>query len=285
MSQQPTLAEAYQNKESFLNQISNSIMQSDFPEVRNIYIDLNTLKDTRLGTMVAYAPSKDALIYLIDGIEDYNIRYKRSFKYAYPDYPLTELELEMKYRDPSCSQVIFSRSPDTDFCIHFFEYLSVIREQNQRAGYNGIVNIHINIFPLSITPAIKTWIEAFQNFMPGFKYHLFSEDHKKINLQLLYATQIFIFNSLLPYLDPQSTLHEPLFVKGSMRTVEVFAPREIEDKFLTQFKENGFLEEDEASPIEDMFEMTSLVMLMCCKFKYMQFNIPNPKVRMRHGKS
>lgn len=284
MLQQPTLADAYKNKQDLLDNISNSIMQSEFPEVRNIYIDLNTLKDTRLGTMVAYAPNKEAVQYLINNIETYNGRYKRNFKQALPDYPLTELELEIKYRDPACSQVIFTHSPDTDFCIHLFEYLSVIQQQNFRAGYTGLVNIYINTFPLSITPFMKQWASIFQANADRCKFNLISAEHKSLHQAFLASCQIFVLDSLLPYVDPKSTLHEPLFLKGAMRSVEVFAPQEIEDKFYQQFKEEGYLDEEEGSPLKDMFDMTSLVMSICCIFKYMQFNVPNPK-RMNHGKS
>lgn len=273
---QPTFMQAYNNKQEQLDKISGSIMEAQFPEVRQVYIDLNCLKDTRLGTLLAYAPDRETKSYLIENIDAYNKRVKRDFTSAYKDYPLSELELEMKYRDHGESEKIFNKSPDTDFCLHLFDYLRILMQQNSRAGYMGQVKIFINVYPLAITPFMKMWIKAVKSCIEGYAFVAMTESHSNIQASFWGGTQIAIIDNILPCLQQDAGIYQPLFVDGTLRNMEIFAAYQIDPAIYEKLQDIGITETDGVSTLDDMFTLTQMVMSVCCKFQYMHFIIPKP---------
>ena len=94
-----------------INKVNEAIMYGDFHAVKEVYIDLPLLKDTRLGLILA--TDKDALPYVVANLKSYLLRPNRSFTFAYPKLKFKEKEYQQMYRDPKYATDLFNRSPDT----------------------------------------------------------------------------------------------------------------------------------------------------------------------------
>lgn len=276
MDKQPSWVDAYYSKHEQFDKINQAIMDAQFPEVRNIYVDLNCLKNTHLGALYNFAPSQEVRKYLISHLEDFNKRLKRDFTSAYPDYPIGELEMKMKYMDTVNSESIFNFSPDTDFCINIYDYLTTIMSQNARAGYGGKVAVHINTYPLEITPFMKRWVAALGQYIASHDFQLVRSSHAEMRASYWSNFQVIILDDLVPCVQESSGIYDPLFRQGMMRGTEIFAPFQIEDKIYNKLQEDGFSFENHEA-IDDMFDFTALMMSICCNFHYMHFTIPQPR--------
>lgn len=71
-----------------INKVNEAIMYGDFHAVKEVYIDLPLLKDTRLGLILA--TDKDALPYVVANLKSYLLRPNRSFTFAYPKLKFKE---------------------------------------------------------------------------------------------------------------------------------------------------------------------------------------------------
>ena len=81
----PELSELINKNEKLINKINENIVSASFSIVKNIYIDLALLKDTRMGLMLSLSNSDDVQ-YLLSKLPIYNIRPNRRFTEVYPEF-------------------------------------------------------------------------------------------------------------------------------------------------------------------------------------------------------
>lgn len=265
-----------QNKET-IEKINADILSSEFHPIRQIYIDLACIKDTRMGLLLHLA-SQDMFTYIKDGLERYNKRPNRSFTFAYPDLPYTEEELQKKYRDPELSTAIFNKSPDTDLFFSFSKLLTQILFQNGKAGHTGSVPININIWPLHKNKLTDTFEAILKSqFNPKeFDIRLICAEPKTLEQRFWLQQDYLIIDDLMPLCQPSSTLYNPLLIDQKCLHKDIFAAYCLGDKEMEIWKSEGLDFTDEEK-VNLKFEITALYFAICCQFKFMHFQIPLPQ--------
>lgn len=277
MSEKTSINEIIDKYQDSIGKINDGILASEFHPIRQVYIDLACIKDTRMGLLLHLA-SPDTFVYIKDGLERYNKRPNRSFTFAYPDLPYTEEELQKKYRDPELSSEIFNKSPDTDLFYNFSRLLVQVLFQNGKAGHTKTVPININIWPLRKNDLTDLFANILRRqFDPKeFAIKLISVDPKNIKEHFWTQQDYLIIDDLQRLCQPTSGLYKLLLEDQKCLHKDIFAAHCLGDKELEIWKSEGVDFSDEEK-VNQRFEMTALYFSICCRFKFMRFQIPLPQ--------
>lgn len=270
----PELSELINKNEKLINKINENIVSASFSIVKNIYIDLALLKDTRMGLMLSLSNSDDVQ-YLLSKLPIYNIRPNRHFTEVYPEFKVDEATLNKYYHDPAYSEQIFNNSPDTDFSINLKSMILTYSAANNRAGYSTPLNITVNTFPLNITDSIRIFNKILSVVFKGLAvFNFICEDPKQI-LEEKWASYSVICIDDLNYSLTNSNLYKALFDNQRLTNSTMFSPYCCDDKVLDKWKQYKVNLAD-PNAVNDLFKVTECVISAFCYFSFIPFQIPLP---------
>ncbi len=257
-----------------IDRVNQAVMEEDFHAVKNVYMDLNVLKDTRMGLLLSLSDATQ-VEYLRKGLASYNIRPDRSFTSTYPDFPISEEELKKMYADPKYSDQIIDHSPDTQIGMHLPAIIKPIIASNNRVKYYNHVGITINIYPLSETPLVKCFEHLFQTHFNKemFKVKFISTRPKSLPASFWKMQQLIWADDMLHLCQPDSGLYAPLLQQQAMMPTWVYAAPVADSAKLAEWKEQG-ADFTDRRELETRFRMTELYFSVCCHFKFVWMEIP-----------
>lgn len=259
-----------------MDKVSEAICAADFREIRNVYMDLSLIKDTKLGTLIAFCPDKKTLNYLIENLPQYNKRLLRdTIRATYQDYPLGELDLNMRMHNPEYSELIFNVSPDTVFSGYLIPFLGIIQDNNNKCEYPDPVGLDINTWPLSETPMMRTFKQIIEHHCPHFQITFLNKDPMKFSTGMWHRYQTLILDNL-PYLvEEGGSFYQPLFENKEFVGTHIYAPYQTTKEKIEEFEKNGADLNNERHVFE-LFRYTAALLSLWCNFRYMDFSIPVP---------
>lgn len=261
-----------------ISKINQNIMSQKLPVYKKIYLDLSALKDIRLG-LLASLSDKTQLEYLKEHLVDWNYRPLRDFKCAYPDLPLKEEEYEKMLHDPNYNDRIFNFSPDTDLSYHFVDYLRGLIDGNSRGGYDGRIEVIINVYPLTINKQMKDFRACIQTSFDKtkeVKINLASKDPTTVKKSFWANTDLFFLDDFPRLATQGTTFFELLYQDVAMTSKQIYAALNIDPKILEKINnECGDWRKDTA--LLDRFENTELCLSWMCHFDFFPFIIPTGK--------
>lgn len=270
----PELSELINKNEKLINKINENIVSASFSIVKNIYIDLALLKDTRMGLMLSLSNSDDVQ-YLLSKLPIYNIRPNRHFTEVYPEFKVDEATLNKYYHDPAYSEQIFDNSPDTDFSINLKSMILTYSAANNRAGHNYPLNITINTFPLSITESIRIFNKILSVMFKGLAlFNFICEDPKQISEEKWASYSVICIDDL-NYSLTNSNLYKALFDHRRLANCAIFSPYCSDDEILDKWKQYK-VDLTNLNVISDLFKVTEYVLSAFCYFAFIPFQIPLP---------
>ena len=258
------------NKET-IKRLHESILESSFPTIRNIYADLNCLKDTRLGLMISLC-TKDRLNYIKAGIERYNRRPVRKFTFAYPEFPYTEEQLQQMYNRPKYWRQAFDYAPDTDLACTLHKLHTTICQINARTEYTGTINLIINCYPFKIGPLLNAYLAVLQEIHRDsrFKFKLVSIPHKDITLKQ-WSSWEYMFIDDIAKLIPLPTWQQ-ICVTTAIQNNYVFAAPTLSEEHFQEW--NKTLDWNDEEAIRLRFSLTEQLLNITTNFKFIRFDIP-----------
>lgn len=271
------LNEFIDKNQDVIDRINKSIMDRQFHPINSVYLDLQTLKDTRMGLML-HLSTPETMQYLKNGLERYNKRPNRKFLFAYPDFPYTENQLQEMYHDKELSDEIFNRSPDTDLLYDLKKIFTQIQQQNHKAGNNRLVTVHINLWPLKETELTKLFAQilGYQMHPQFFRIKTLSQDPATLSTNFWLHQDFLFIDNLEQVTMEESGLRRPLLFERQYMNKTVFAAPQVSDEVLQVWKDEG-LDFNNYEAVWQRFELTSIYFSVCCIFSFMPFVIPLPK--------
>lgn len=262
----------HQNQDC-IDRVNDAIMAKDFSPVTELYFDLQVLKDTRMGLLLHLFPDKKE--YLLQHLQEYNHRTDRKFLSVYDKLPMTEIMLKRRWGDPTLSEAIFNKSPDTDLSYFLPKLISQIQARNDRASYQGKIQLTINTYPLRIVPLMETYRDML--------LHLFGKDTCTIRLisqEPKTLTAVFWQTMNQVYLDDlesmcseDSGLYQPLLIENKLMSKEFYAPPQISDEVRKVWISEG-VDLKNVDQVRERFSMTHIYFNLCCQFEYVFYKIP-----------
>ena len=260
-----------------IDRINDSIMDRQFQPIPSVYIDLPCLKDIRLGLML-HLSTPETFSYIKEGLERYNKRPNRSFKFAYPDFPYSEEDLQAKLSDPELSRDIFNRSPDTELMRSFTTTLAQVQFQNKKASYKLPVMLNVNIWPLTPSDLSTKFGEILQRqFDPeDFVVKIISTDPITLPSYFWNQQGLLFIDDMKRLCQEDSTLHIPLLIERRFLNKMIFAALQAGDEELEVWRNEG-VDFSDMEKVMDRFELTAIFFSLCCLFSFTPFIIPIPK--------
>lgn len=259
-----------------ISRINDAILETDFHPISDIYIDLANLKDTRMGTLLLLAQSKDEVKYLTDNLDAYNHRPVRNFTFSYPKYHLPEDKLIQAYKDPNLSDDIFVRSPDTDLSLQSEELAKLITQHNSRVKYRNAPVLHINVYPLVITDNIKLYAEMLQKYLHGsLTVSVFSEPPSKVDPSLYKKCGMLFIDKMLEVTYTTHSLYKVLFEDRDLLNAEIYAPYDCDITVIHKWEQYHINFQD-SKALSELCSVTEALLNLYCHFTFNPFCIPAP---------
>lgn len=263
--------------EKDIEKINEAIMETEFHEITDIYIDLALIKDTRMGLLQTLSRGPMDIKYLIDHLDAYNHRPVRDFKYVYKDLPYTETELKNMYKDPERSSAIFNKSPDTDFSQNIDTFSKIIVTRNSRVKSRNAVKLHINTYPLTITENIRLFASMLEDYLQGiFEIDLISIPPGKVDPALWKRCDIIFLDKVLDVTYTKHSLYKVLFEDRALLISEIYAPYDCDILVLHKW-EQYHIDFSNPTVVSELFKVTESLMGLYCQFQFTPFCIPTPR--------
>ena len=238
-------AKFYKDNQELFDNLNKVIMDQEFAPVKEVYFDLCTLKDLRMGLVLSKC-NKSEVKYIVENVQEYNKRPNRSFLWGLPELKFTEQELTREYYSPDNWEKMFNRAPDTD--------LSVVLE-----GFFKLF-ILLDIYKAMLSrylpggPIVKFFCTNPSDLSGGF-----------------WKQQSTVVLDNIEYLTVKdSGLYNTFFVEQAMLSTKIFAPYQVTDeryaKWKTQYRELPSLKE--------LFAPTEATLQAISQFQFIPCNIP-----------
>jgi hypothetical protein len=254
-----------------INKVNEAIMYGDFHAVKEVYIDLPLLKDTRLGLILA--TDKDALPYVVANLKSYLLRPNRSFTFAYPKLKFKEKEYQQMYRDPKYATDLFNRSPDTSLSGSLPTILRILRTNNDRVKYTGSLHVTVNTFPIKeneLTDQYRKMLTKAADNLAIIDFVCI--DPLVISSKQWQSTDIAFLDSISYELSAESTIYKPLFQDVSMGLTKIYAPYDCDDSILQQWKRYN-VDFTDKETVKTVFAPTEVALNAFCHFLFASFDV------------
>ena len=273
-----SLDDIVKQNEDLINKVNDIIVSTEFRSIKNIYIDLPLLRDTRMGLLLNLAKTKEERDYLLNNLDKYNIRPNRHFTTVYPEFKYSEDDLNKFYQNPNNSDAIFNLSPDTSFTYNFESFFEIICSKNARAGmHREMPVITINTYPLKVSTSLEAYMKILQqSFGNIVKFKYITINVKEITRELWNSFDMLLIDDLAAVLDRNGIFKDLLFKEMKFITKTIFAPYSCDDDILAKWKQYKI---DITDPVtaNDIFKVSEYLIATYCHFKFMLFQIPLPK--------
>lgn len=268
-------ADFLKDNNDIIDKINSAIMARDFHSIKDVYIDLSLIKDTRLGLMLALSNDNDRE-YILAGIENYNIRPNRSFTFTYPKFRYNESELSKMYKDENRSDDIFIHSPDTEYSYVLPSILNELYRKNTTVKHMAPINVTVNTWPLKITSNMELFKDMFNQCTQGAaKMSLVCWDQKHISNWNKYS--IISIDDLEYVMGKDIPFSTELFDDKKLANTQIFAPYACSPEILHKWQQFQ-INFNDSKIVSDLFGVTETVFNYFSKFTFIPFTIPfSPK--------
>lgn len=272
-----SLNDLVEKNKDLINKANEAIVASAFHSVKDIYIDLPLLKDTRMGLLINLAKTEEEVAYLVNGLAKYNTRPNRHFTTVYPDLKYSEEDLVKFYENPNNSDQIFNRSPDTDFSCNLEALFKSICSENARAGIAHRINVTINTYPLVVKTNLTAYLQILRYAFGKFAtFKFITTDVRKMDSETWKSFDMLFIDNLSAALDKNGVLKDLLFQDMKFTNKTVFAPYACDDDIFAKWKQYN-IDVTDPETAKDMFKISEYLIGTYCYFKFMPFQIPLPK--------
>lgn len=257
--------------DDLISKVNEAILYSDFHEIKEVYIDLALLKDTRLGTILA--EDKNTLPYITEHIPQYNIRPVRDFTFAFPKLKAKENTYRQMYMDPKYSKTIFNYSPDTLMYKYLPQMIDSVISSNARIKSDHRVKFTINTYPVQLSEIADNYKKILTLAIKDrVDVELICTDQHEITAQRWQNYGMLFLDDISYAFSPAGKLHKPLFLDGTMGLVKIYAPYCCDESILRQWQRFNVNFSDRET-VRLMFEATEKILNAICSFAFMSFDI------------
>ena len=268
------ISQAMKDNADVINDLHTKFMEDKFQPIKNIYIDINCLKDLRMGLMIALS-SKTRLEFLKSGLERYNRRPDRSFTFAYPGFPYSEEQLTQFYfKDHVKQREAFNYAPDTVLSLYLGQIINNCRRANCRCEYTGRITVTINSYPFQPGVLFNVYrvllSTIYQNLEVDFK--IICSDPGKLGADFWKNHTLQFFDDFRLTQKNDSGWVQACFRDNAMRGTYVFAALCADEKVRDKWDKTIDWNNPEA--VQEYFSCTELVYNLACNFNFTSFGIP-----------
>lgn len=269
------MSQLYEKYSDSINKINKSIMENSCGSVNQVYMDLSILKDIRLGLMMKLA---DPVLkqYLLEGLNNYNLRATRTFLEKYPKFPYSEDKLNQLLRDENLSDDIFRYSPDTEISYELPQILKILISHNRLSKSDKPIEILINTFPLTCTKNIKLYVESMNKYLYEGRVKF-----STINCDSFYASRSFWNHQQWMFIDDLSkvcrdgTTFTQMLFNEEFAGKTIVAPPCLTEEAKQQWKKEGW-KLDNLGFLKMKMDLTASVLSMFCKCVIIPITVPTP---------
>lgn len=271
----------YQRTHKHVDKANAELVAKAFKPIKKMYVDLTLLKDTRMGVLLGLA-DKTRYQYLLGGLERYNKRIKRNFKYVYPEFPYSEAQLTHYWKDPKYSYDIFNRSPDTDLGLSFTRLIVDLYKRNNRCDYNEPIKIVINTYPLAVISLMSGYREILNMYVPKecMKVEFISRDPTTIGTSE-WRTFDYLWLDDIDRLMRSDGFPRTLMLDDWAET-QVYAAPTVSKESYVEWSKKGVNWEDNTTQ-KDLLAVTVQLLRIFCNFQFVRVSIPVPKEAQHDG--
>lgn len=265
-----------QNKKG-IEQLSSQIVEGDYKPVRNIYADLLTIKDLRMGLLIALCKSRYQINYLLSRLKYWNIRPQRGYKLVYPQLVQSEEELSDMFIDRKYHKSMFNNAPDTTFSTDIDMLLRQVQTLNSRCDYRDKPNFYLNIWPLDKSD-ISTFLKMFEDYISpiSFKLEVIDMSPSLLPAQLIKTTDVYVLDDFAAQCKVTRPMFEPLFEKHEFTFKTIYAAPQVEDEIKTVWEKEDKVDIWNMEQQHAKFQTTSVFLNLLTNFEYCYFPIPHP---------
>lgn len=261
--------------DDLITKVNDAIMYSKFHAIKEVYIDLALLKDTRLGLILA--TDKEALPYIKANLDRYQMRPNRSFTFAFPKLKYKESEYQKMYKDAKYSRDIFNCSPDTSLSGMIKRIFIMLYDNNTRVRYFDKIHVTVNTYPLQQNDLTKTYCNILNNISDGRAVVEFiTTDPRTIDTDKWRSMDLMFIDNINYTCDVKGTLYKPLIEEASMPLTQIYAPYSCEDSMLHQWQRYN-VDFTDKETVKLLFQTTELVMNTLCHFLFASFDVATDK--------
>lgn len=268
------MAQAFKDNDKLIDSVYEKYMETKFSPVKNVYFDINCLKDLRMGLMISLS-TKDRLDYLRAGLERYNRRPIRNFTFAYPEFPYKEEELQrLYYKDAAKQRDAFNYAPDTVYSMGLPSILRRWRARNDRCNYNLPINVTINFYPFEPGVMVKAYIAILETFFQNFnvKFKAISVHPASISKEDWKRQQVQFFDDFTQVQKDECGWVDACFREQAFMDTEVYAAFCLDPSRLAEWSKT--VDWNDLEQVKEQFSPTELTFQVACKFNFTSFGIP-----------
>lgn len=277
MSTSNPFDEIYEKHKKEIQKVNEALIRPDLIRIENVYMDLNVIKDTRMGLMMALS-SPEEREYLKDNIHWYNRRLTRHFVDTYPKFKYSEEALQKAYEDPRFSGPAFLCAPDTTIASQLYLSTAAWIDRNTRLGSTLPITLTINIWPLSFNEPLLIFADALSKYLDPEKVKVnFIKTHPfKISEDFWIKQNYILLDDIELITNVKHQMYKPLFIDRRMvDTVLIAFPIIAEDILQKRIDEGLDITNEEQ--LDALFELTLVYFEFCCHPQFVRWEIPLPE--------
>lgn len=260
----------YNENQELFDNLNKVIMDQEFAPVKEVYFDLCTLKDLRMGLLLSKC-NESEVKYIVENVNEYNKRPNRSFLWGLPELKFTEQELTREYYSPANWEKMFNRAPDTDLSVILEGFFKLFIAQNTRAEYKDTIILNINTFPIKECKLLDIYKAMLSKYLPGGPIvKFFCTNPSDLSSGFWKKQSTVVLDNIEHLTVKDSGLYNTFFVEQAMLSTKIFAPYQVTDeryaKWKTQYRELPSLKE--------LFAPTEATLQAISQFQFIPCNIP-----------
>lgn len=263
-------AKVYKENEELFDNLNKVIMDREFSPVKEVYFDLCTIKDLRLGLLLSVCSDEEKK-YIVENIGEYNKRPNRSFLWGFPNLKFTEADLRRAYYSPSNWDQMFNKAPDTDLSPILEGFFRIFIAQNTRAEYKDKIILNINTYPIKECKLFELYKYMLSEYLPGKPtVNLFCMEPCNVSRSMWLRQFMIVLDDIENLTVKDSELYNTFFVEQALIGTKIFAPYQVTDEKFEQWKTRY----DELPPLKELFSPTELTLQSISQFQFIPCIIP-----------
>ena len=261
------------DKEFFdiLNKLETQHLEAEFSPIKELYVDLATMKDLRFGLVYSLANEEERK-YLIENLPKYNLRPNRSFTFGFDKLADREELYKQQYTSKQYQEQMFDFAPDTDFSDVLLSFIVSFATRNIQAGYRENMVLTINTYPIEDCQNLAIFKRIFTRFIGSrLTVKFICTEPKKISKEFWQRKQFLVLDDVGILSDTKCGLYEALIKNQVMITAKIFAPYACEQQAIDRWEK---LDKEYYKKLRDFFTPTEFVLQSLCEFKFVPCLIP-----------
>ncbi len=187
------------NANDLMNE-QNKFMEDELTPMKMIYLDLSIIKDSKLGSIMANAPSEEDYKYVLSKLDNYNARIDNNYLTHFDKLKLTEDEVKEFHLNPFNGDFLFEVSPITTGLEQIIYLIQKLDQVNRIAKKVDHTTLLINTYPLKLTSKgdkmLKYFINTISNRVRIIKFEKPIQD---IDLKTLAKCDMLILDDITPF--------------------------------------------------------------------------------------